>query len=235
MKSSQIVLLVLMAIILQSCAGFNCLEGTGPVITEEIDLNLIKEIENNTSVDIELRYGQNQKIEVKGHRNHIELLQRQVSAERWVVDFSENVCAEDMIIKVTIPEIRSLEIDGSGDFTALTPFQGKDFDVMIDGSGNVSIDISAEDIDIDVDGSGDVRLNGYAEEMTVNIDGSGDVFAFDLEANEISVDSDGSGNVQIYVKETLNAKIKGSGNITYKGDPEKMEFTQKGSGSIKQK
>lgn len=235
MKNLILIAALSITILLQSCVGFNCIEGTGAILTEEVDLDIIKEIENNSAVNVEIKYGQNQKVEITGHRNHIDMLLREVKSDRWVIDFTESVCYEDMSIRVTMPEIRAIEIDGSGDVIASTPFQTKNFDVRVDGSGDVSIDISAEDVSVDIDGSGDVSLNGYADEFTIEIDGSGDLKAYDLEAKEAYIDSDGSGDVQVSVKEILDAKIKGSGNITYKGDPEKMEFTQKGSGKISKK
>ena len=221
--------------LLTSCGGFNCVEGTGEVITREIDLDVIRAIENNTSVDIFLRYGMNQKVEVTGYRNHIELLSTAVNADRWIIDFKENVCNADMSILITLPEIDAIEVDGSGDITALTPFQGKEFEVMIDGSGNLEIDISAEEIQVEIDGSGDVKLSGYAESISISVDGSGDVMAYEMIAKQAQIDSDGSGDVQLTVEEEIEVTLKGSGNVSYKGEPEKMEFSKKGSGEIEKR
>jgi len=221
---------IIAIIALSSCDGIKCIPGTGEIVSAQVDVDLFEAIELNSSVDVDLSYGQNQKVEITGHRNHIDLLEKTVKGERWIIDFKENICSKDLKVSITLPLLKAVEVNGSGDINGLTPFQADEMDLTIDGSGNISLNISADELSIEIDGSGNVNLDGYADELSVSIDGSGDAKAMELEANTVIIDSDGSGDVEVTVKNRIEANLKGSGNVYYEGDPEDRKLDLKGSG-----
>lgn len=235
MKSLLYTSTILVLLNLTSCSGINCVSGEGEVITTQIDIDLFTEISLSSSVDVELSYGRNQKVEVTGHKNHIDLISKKVTGQEWAIRFKESVCNHDMTIHITMPDLNRIEIDGSGDITALTPFQAEELELIIDGSGDLEMNVSAEELTLLIDGSGNMKLDGYADILDVEIDGSGDVKAIGLEAKELILDSNGSGDVDVSVKDRIKADIQGSGSLRYAGDPEDRELDLSGSGEVLKK
>jgi hypothetical protein len=223
--------IVALCILLFSSCSFTCLPGEGAIITQEIDLDLITGVHLDSSVDIELRYGKHQKVEVSGHANHIALLSKTVSGDTWTVDFKENICTDDFKVYITLPLIARVDIDGSGDVHSATPMQAEDLDLEIDGSGNINLQLSASHIHVRIDGSGDVTLKGNAQSVDADIEGSGNFYARNIEVEDADVSIDGSGDAIVTVSDKLDASIRGSGSIKYTGNP-KVSSSIKGSGEV---
>ena len=200
-------------------------------MTQEVDLDLITGFDLESSVDVELRYGKHQKVEVTGYKNHIALLTKDVSRDIWTIDFQENVCTDNFKVNITLPLITRIRIDGSGDVHSVTPIQAKDLDLEIHGSGDIDLQVSASSIDLQIDGSGDVTLKGNVESLEADIHGSGNLNARNMEAEDADISINGSGDASVNVSDNLDASISGSGSIRYKGSP-KVSSSINGSGEV---
>ena len=80
-----------------------------------------------------------------------------------------------------------------------------------------------------------VGISPYLTEgSTANssIAGSGSIKAYGVKASIANANIAGSGNVRITVTDKIKAKVVGSGNIYYKGDPAKIDIKSVGSGDV---
>ena len=86
---------------------------------------------------------------------------------------------------------------------------------------------------ITIAGSGNVEVkDGSANSEEINMVGSGDFNGKDFQVEDASSIIAGSGNIDVRASDKLTAKILGSGNIRYYGDPETIEVDTAGSGNI---
>ena len=123
------------------------------------------------------------------------------------------------------------DVSGSGDID----LKGKcnSFNSDVSGSGKVMLALAIRDLaDFGVSGSGKVMASGTAQRVKTSISGSGKVLAADLVTNSCDVRISGSGDVEINVKEALDANISGSGSVSYKGNPSKINSHASGSGKV---
>lgn len=124
------------------------------------------------------------------------------------------------------------DVSGSGDLE----MKGKcrSFESDVSGSGGVKLDaMIAEGADFGVSGSGKIYASGSASTVKTSISGSGKVLAANLETNRCEVRISGSGDVEINVKNELDANITGSGSVSYKGNPSKVNSHASGSGTVR--
>ena len=72
-----------------------------------------------------------------------------------------------------------------------------------------------------ISGSGNIQLTGKipAAELKAVVSGSGNVKAIDFPANDVNVKIGGSGNCMVNAVKNLVARLAGSGNIIYRGQP----------------
>jgi len=105
--------------------------------------------------------------------------------------------------------------------------------VAVFGSGNIHVaGLKAGDLEARVTGSGDVVLKGVADRLNASITGSGDLRAGDLAAKNVQVAVTGSGDAAVRATEQLDAKVTGSGNVRYSGNPSQVRHKVTGSGVI---
>lgn len=124
------------------------------------------------------------------------------------------------------------DVSGSGDINLKGRFHAFESDVS--GSGKVALSATIDGLaDFGISGSGKVEASGSADRVSAQISGSGKVLAANLETNSCEVRISGSGDVEINVKEELDANISGSGSVSYRGNPKKLNSHASGSGKVR--
>ncbi len=81
-------------------------------------------------------------------------------------------------------------------------------------------------------GSGDMNLSGKTIDFEATISGSGDIKAYDLIADNVEATVSGSADIKVTANKMLKARVSGSGDISYRGNPEKVDTKTSGSGDI---
>ena len=128
----------------------------------------------------------------------------------------------------------SMTIGGGGNIVMPHPVRVNTYTVSISGSGILNAgDLVCSKMSGSISGSGNFNVTGEADETKFSISGSGDVNALHFKTKKTEATVSGSGNINVYATELLDAKIFGSGDIRYKGNPASLQTNISGSGSIK--
>lgn len=137
-------------------------------------------------------------------------------------------------IRITVPveSIEEVSLSGSGDIVGKNPIKSARFLASMSGSGDISLEVATEDMEATLSGSGDIELSGSTARFEVRVSGSGDVNAYDLNADEVKATVSGSADLQVTANEMLYARVSGSGDIHYRGNPSKVDSKTSGSGDI---
>ena len=123
-------------------------------------------------------------------------------------------------------------VSGSGDMDVKGHFVSFESDVS--GSGKIILNATIDALaDFGISGSGKVEASGSADAVKTNISGSGKVMAANLVTNRCDIRISGSGDVEINVKNELDANISGSGSVSYRGEPRKVNSHASGSGKVR--
>lgn len=134
-------------------------------------------------------------------------------------------------VEVSVPALRRLVVDGSGD--ARVEGGAGPLELSVEGSGDVRWRGEASTLDVAVEGSGDVRLAGRAQALRVRMEGSGNVRARELAAVDADVVVNGSADVELKVAGgKLAAVVHGSGDVRWDGTASQEQVAVDGSGSV---
>jgi len=189
------------------------------------------------SFDYILVAGNEGKITIEGEENLLEYIITEVSDGKLKVKTKNNVSLRtsyNKTIKITIPfkDIDEVSLSGSGDLWNEDKITSNNLEVSLSGSGDIVLDIETTSVDGSLAGSGDMTLKGKTNDLEVSLAGSGDIHGFGLQANNTDVSVAGSGDIEIVSNKSLKARVSGSGDIQYKGNPAKEDTKVSGSGSI---
>ena len=250
--SLHLMTLIAAAILLTGC-GLDeiCERGLGTRVTETIALPEFTGIDLSISGDVYLTQGDEQKVEVRGQENIIDLLDLDVENGVWTIRFVECVRkVSDFDIYITIPKLTSAHLSGSGNIEGETPFTVEDLDLQVSGSGNISLEATGNNITSKISGSGNIHLaldavslinnttgsgnyslTGKVTTHDFDVKGSGDVMGFELITDDTKINIAGSGKAEVYADKNLDINISGSGNVSYKGFPT-LDVNISGSGEV---
>lgn len=216
--------------------GKNKVKGSGNVTTTKVNTADYNEIAVVGSLTAELVSGKEGDISIKADDNLHELVAIESINGKLVLKMKKGVSyssRHDIIITVPVAEISTISLTGSGDVIGKSTIKGNALTINVTGSGDVVLTTEATGIDAKVTGSGDMKLSGKVENLEVKVSGSGDFDGYSLDAANVEVYVSGSGDAQVAAKTSIKARVHGSGDIRYKGNPATSDTKVMGSGSVK--
>jgi len=209
--------------------------GSGDLIVEERVVSDFDRIMVEGSLDVIIRQGTAQFVEVEADDNLQPYIRTSVRGGQLRISNTRSFRSRnDIKVYVTLTVLDALEIRGSGNVFGETIIEGDDLYLEVDGSGDMDMELYYNEINSEINGSGNFRLSGETLEQVVRINGSGDYRAADLLSAEADISIRGSGNSIASVSDYLRAEIRGSGDIIYYGNPDVDSYIN-GSGDLIQR
>ncbi|MBK6627680.1 MAG: DUF2807 domain-containing protein [Flavobacteriales bacterium] len=231
MRKPLLPLLIFLPLV-QGCWNMNCVDAPGPVVTRDLSVAPFNGVITEGSIDVEILQGPVQQVKAEGPAAALDLLDTDVKSGVWHVRTTECFMSDvDLVVRITMPTLERVGVEGSGDVNCSGAFAGERFEVTVQGSGDITVPVSARTLKVDIQGSGDVVLSGTAGEAELIIAGSGNVEGLELSTGSADVEIMGSGDVALTAVDMLDARIMGSGNVRYRGTP-KVSSTITGSGAV---
>lgn len=213
--------------------------GSGKAATELRQLPPFQAVAMSGSMDLTVRQGAEQQVELTADDNLLALLETEVRGSgddarlevRWKRGSSVNTRTQTRIA-ITVPRLTALSASGSGDMT-VERFETPSLAIRVSGSSDTRLrELKTAQLDIAISGSGDVEGAGSATRVGVKVSGSGDIELGELKAEEVSVTISGSGDAMVHADKSLEVRIAGSGDVRYRGDPARVNAKVAGSGSV---
>ena len=212
--------------------------GNGDLISEIRNTRNYNSITCTGAIDFVLVPGAAGNIEIEGESNLLKHVITEIKNENLIVKIKKNKILSSspgMALKVIIPynnRLDKIALAGSGDLWNNGKLITSNLDVSLAGSGDISLYVYTTNINVSLAGSGDITLKGATNNLSAKLAGSGDIHSFNLQTNHAVASVAGSGNIEIVSNESLKARVSGSGDIQYQGNPIKKDSKVSGSGNI---
>ena len=235
MARDSFILSGLLAIAISGCSGLgmDCAKGTGDLVRKPIIVPAFHGIELEGSVDVVVRKGAVQQVELEGQKEVVDLITAEVDDGVWHIGSSKCYSTDrPFAVFITIPEVDHIAVAGSGDVQADSVFGAGETLLRIAGSGGIRASgLSEKRLIVHIDGSGDVEVGGTTTNFDAQVQGSGNIVGGALSAAEAEVVIQGSGDAEITAITNLNATVQGSGSVRYHGKPQ-VRSRIEGSGAV---
>ena len=229
----------------------NTTRGSGNIVTKSYEVNDFDQVELNTIGEVRIEQGNSPSLTIETDDNILPLLEVKVEGGNLTLGVKNDANikpSKEIIFHIVVKTLSALTTNSSGDFYA-GHIEGSTLEIFVNGSGSVSLkDVNVKDILITSNGSGNVRVDtidadsirtallasgnvqlaGVAISHNVESNGSGDVIADDLKTSDTRINLQASGDVAVWVLDTLDVTLFGSGRVEYYGAP---RVTQKPAGS----
>jgi len=237
MKKALTITLALLTVSLSS-AQWKRVKGNGKIVTIERSVGDYDYVALAGWFDVELVDGNEGTLTIKGEENLLEYVKTEVKDGKLVlkqkrgVNLKPSSWNNGIVITVPVKSINGVSLSGSGDIESQTTLKSNNFKTSISGSGDITLKVEAKSVDASMSGSGDMNLSGKTTDLDVSVSGSGDIRAYDLDAAFVNAQVSGSADIKVTANEMLKARVSGSGDISYKGNPKKIDTKSSGSGDI---
>lgn len=226
-------------VLLICCAAANVkaqrVKGNGTLIEKTRQVGDFEALGVSGSFDVFLVKGQEGKVIVNVEQNLepylITEVQNGTLKVRWKKG-SNIRTTKNTTVTVHFGELNAIALSGSGDIVSRDAITSDELDIAVAGSGDIRLQLDATESNAAVSGSGDIELSGSSKTFEAAVAGSGDIKAYELKSDKAELKISGSGTIHANVASELVARISGSGNIKYKGNPRIEDVKVSGSGNV---
>jgi hypothetical protein len=256
MKKVIYSILIVFVTINSAYSGWWDVEGNGNVTTKERKIGDVSGIVLKTVGNVYIKQGTATYFRIDTDENIHEYIKIKNDDNKLVIYTNKPVKPTKLNIFITLKDCNDIILDGSGNIEFVGKLKTENCFVDINGSGDVEMEnvvspntkitldgtgdiyfkqLKSQKTNIQVAGSGDIRIIGNSDVCNVKIMGSGDLDLDDFKVNYFYAEILGSGDISINANKSLKAKVLGSGDILYTGEPEEIKLESIGSGSIRKK
>ena len=213
----------------------NAVSGSGKEVTVARQVGAFSVLRLDSSIDVHAHQGAAPHVSVHADDNIEPLIETVVEGDKLVVRMKKGASFRthhDVFVDVVFTSLTAAQQHGSGDLQ-IDKLTAPRFESSIAGSGDLKIEnAQLGQFALSIAGSGDVMISGTADEARFGVAGSGDINARNFTAKKVSVSISGSGDAHVNATEMLEAKVAGSGDVTYSGHPHDVSRRVSGSGSV---
>jgi hypothetical protein len=240
--STRRLALFALALLLPLAAAHAAVTGSGKAATETREAGGFATITLRGGIDLVVRQGAREAVQVSADDNLLPLLQTTVEGSgdprTLVIQWQrgENIRTRTRtVVTVHVVKLTALASSGSGDIV-VEALKTPALSLSISGSSDAKVSgLDTEQLRVAITGSGDVQASGRAARFNLSIAGSGDVRARDLVADDVGISIAGSGDAGVQANKTLSVSIAGSGDVEYSGAATITHSRIAGSGSMRQR
>lgn len=221
-----------------SMALISTLAYAGEFISQTREVSGFDKIEVNGAYDLYITQGQEYSLRIEAEPEIQEKIKTEVKDGQLRITHKKHKIQIGIFkskarkIYVTLPELKELCINGSSDVIGQNKFKAGNLSLVVNGSGDIDLELEASDVSTSIRGSGDIKLKGSADNFDISIAGSGDVSAYDLASQKTTVNIKGAGDCKVNAGQELTVNISGSGDVSYQGNPKVVMKNVSGVGSI---
>lgn len=213
--------------------------GSGKVAQETRTVGTFQAIAMTGSIDVEVRQGDKEAVEVSADDNLLPLIETVVESgaagPTLMVRFKrgENLRIKSPVkVRVQVVKLGALSSSGSGD-VSVQALKTPALRLSISGASDARLsELATDSLEVRIAGAGDVQASGQARQLKVAIAGSGDVRLEQLQADDVNVSIAGSGDAKVRADKSLGVSIAGSGDVEYSGAVTAVRSSVAGSGRV---
>ncbi len=228
MKISKLPVLVSLTglLFIFSCSDsfWNCIDGNGSTSTVRRVVGTFSNVASYGDFIVDVSVGSTTSVTVEADENLLAYIETYIQGNTLILETEDNHCVQSrnrIYVHVVTPSVYEIKLAGSG-VIYCDNITANELKYELTGSGDIeSAGINAGMVEANLTGSGEINLAGSATQTDFLISGSGNIKAINLEQDKCISTITGSGSIYTFVNNLLDVLISGSGNVIYKGDPEK--------------
>lgn len=238
MKTSVYIAMILL-VSLTACKKSKCWKGYGDDTIEERILNDFHTIEVYDNLNVVFTPSPHRKAIVESSENLVNFIHTDIKDGILTIT-DENKCDfvrgydRERTVYITGPNLKHVLCYNSGDVSITDTVFAQHFTFEHwSASGVNSIIVNADTVDIKLHtGTGDITAAGTTKQLYVYASSYGFADCYDLESNAAWVTVRSTNDAYITATKRLNAFIESDANIHVRGNPDKVNLEQVGSGEL---
>ncbi len=213
----------------------DCIEDSGHHIEKNTVVKPFDKISVSGSIILILKQDSSYAVRIATDSNLMKYVKVDVSGSRLNIKVKEErYCGKDsIVVEAGIGALKELKGDGAIKVSGKERIYAGDLKLSMAGSSEVTMDLSAGNLNTNLDGTATLKLTGQTGSHTLMATGIAEVNAFNFVSGVYKINVTGTAKANINVLNELNVITEGSSEISYKGNPAKVNEKKSGAATLK--
>lgn len=216
------------------------INGQGSINSEQREVKDFTKISSRGNFKISLEASTTESLQITAEENIIPKIVTVVrgdtlyiESERFGLFFLDLINpTKEITVKVFYKDISEITQTVNGSVETIDRLRSDSLTINNTGAGNIKLDIFTNILKVNNTGTGNIELLGTTKEQDVTFNGSGNFNAKTLESKKTTINISGSSSAEFRADEELNIQHSSTGNITYSGNPTKINQNITGTGKV---
>lgn len=260
MKKSILVVagtvIIIMAVLLTGCVSPIIEKDSGPIITRNYDFTDFNVIQIGHAFRLEVTRADTYSIQIDASESIIDDIKvtktgnkLEIGPDMLVFQFARSPRA-----KITMPELRGLDMSGAvrGDVSGFR--SSHDFELSLSGASKLDMDmetgayvceesgasevtgyLKATSADIELSGASQIEVSGSGGNIRLDASGASQADLDHFTVNDADIELSGASNADLYVNGRLDADLSGLSELKYEGDATLGTISKSGGSEIERR
>jgi hypothetical protein len=192
-------------------------------------------IKTSSVIQVEITQGEACAVRVDGPAEDMNEVKTEVEKGVLIISTNGHDYPEDVVVKVTVKNLRTLETSGASNITSANKIVSDSLQITSSGASVIKLDVQANHIKANLTGASSLKLSGVAGNVEGVLAGAAQLKAYELAAGNVTLATTGASSAHVTVSSALNATSSGASEIHYQGNPVVKSVSASDGSSIKMK
>lgn len=234
----KIIITSILSLLLLSCqfdVNFGPgVKGNDHVVTENRNLNgNFNAIKVSRGLDVYLTQSDTQDISVEADENLHDIIITKIENNVLEIYADKNISyAASKKVMLTFKNVSKITSTSGSEIYSNNTIKVEDLELTSTSGSNMSLNISTQTVNCKTSSGSDMKLSGKTENLYAQASSGSDIDAANLNAVTSEVKASSGADITVNTSKELYAKASAGGDITYFGNPEKVNTSDGSSGTI---
>ena len=235
MKNILKVSVLFLLLIGTSSCFMDGVKGDGNVVMKNRKIsNDFSKVVVSRGIDLYITKSKGLELEIEADENLHELITTEVNNGVLEISSSRNIwSASSKKVHLHVDYLNALVVNSGAEAHTENTFSSDEFDINVSSGANADLDLKVKDLTCDSSSGADVVLSGSAENFRASSSSGSDIKAFDLEAQNCVASASSGADIKLWVTESFDGIASSGADISFRGNPKKMNSSDNSGGSIR--
>ncbi len=233
MKSKLLLFNLAAAVILFSSCNISGVTGNKNIVkqTRKVDKNYTA-VKVSEGINLFLSQKDETSVIVEADENIQDLLMTEVENGTLKIYLKNAVGKATKNVYVTMPEIKKLTASSAANLRTKSLIKSNNLTIDASSGADIEAEIETTNLTCESSSGADIDLSGICETADFHASSGANIDAKELEADTVSAKVSSGGDIHLSAKISLTANASSGGNISYYGNPEKLDVNTSSGGNI---
>lgn len=209
-------------------------QGNGAVTDEKREITEeFTAVSSSEGLDVLVTQGEDFEIVVEADENIIDLIATDIRDGKLKIHARENIGQATKKIYVTLPVITGLESSSGSELTGTNQIKAEKISLEASSGSHLQVSLTADEVEADTSSGADIHLTGEANLMYADASSGSGIRAREFEVRECHANGSSGADLDLNVSESLVADASSGADISYTGNPDRVDQKKSVSGSVR--